>query len=131
VRKEGQLLATAARKYANNHYIITGVGNSDVSDFIFTPNMVTIHVGETVTFQHADGIEPHTITFGTSNMSNERAFGDPAAFDGLSPLNSGWLCAAPFCTGSSYRVTFITAGTFVLRDDVNRDMMFARVVVLK
>ncbi len=131
VRKEGRLLATAARKYANNHYIIAGVGNSDVSDFIFTPNRVTIHVGEMVTFQHADGIEPHTITFGTSNMSNERAFGNPVAFDGLSPLNSGWLCAAPFCTGSSYRVTFTRAGTFVLRDDLNRYTMFARVVVLK
>ncbi len=131
VRKEGQLLATAARKYANNHYIIAGVGNSEVSDFLFTPNTVMIHVGETVIFQHADSIEPHTITFGTSNMSNEKAFGNPAAFDGFSPLNSGWLCAALFCMGSNYRITFTRTGTFVLRDDLHRYTMVARVVVLK
>lgn len=131
VRKEGQVLATAARKYANNHYIIAGVGNSEVSDFLFTPSTVTIHAGETVIFQHADGIEPHTITFGTSSMSNTRAFGNPAAFDGFSPFNSGWLCTASFCTGSSYRVTFARAGTFILRDDLNRYTMFERVVVLK
>jgi plastocyanin len=131
VQGQGQLLATAARKYANNHYIIAGVGNSEVSDFLFTPSVVTIHAGETVIFQHADGIEPHTVTFGTSNRSNETPFGNPAAFDGFSPFNSGWLCAASYCTDSSYRVTFTRTGTFVLRDDLNRYTMTTRVVVLK
>ena len=131
VRKEGQQLATAARKYANNHYIIAGVGDSEVSDFIFTPSTVTIHTGETIIFQQADGIEPHTVTFGSSATSNNTAYGNPAAFNGISAFNSGWLCAAPFCVGSSYRVTFTRTGTFVLHDDLNKYTMLTTVIVLR
>ena len=131
IRKEGEQLAIAARKYANNHYIIAGVGNSQVSDFVFTPGIVTIHAGETVTFQQADGAEPHTITFGSSNTSNDRAYGNPEDFDGVSAFNSGWLCTTLVCAQTTYQVTFTRPGTFVLRDDLNKYTMLATVIVFK
>ena len=131
VRAAGTRLATAARKYSNNHSVILGVGDGTTSIFTFTPNLITIHVGETVLFQQADGLVPHTVTFGSSTMSNEVAYGNPAAFDGTTAFNSGWLCTASICARSSYRVTFTRPGTFVLRDDLNKYTMLMTVVVLK
>ncbi|GAC1661060.1 MAG: hypothetical protein PVS3B1_36600 [Ktedonobacteraceae bacterium] len=131
MREVGQRLATAARKYSTNHFVIVGVGNDTTSDFTFTPPVITIHAGDTVTFQYADNKEEHTVTFGNSQLNDEFPYGNPAAFDGITAFNSGWLCTSPYCSQASYRVTFIQPGTFVLRDDLHKYTTLVTVIVLK
>ncbi|HEU5347185.1 MAG TPA: plastocyanin/azurin family copper-binding protein [Ktedonobacterales bacterium] len=103
---EGNRLATQALQTADNHHVIAGIGDSNVDVMRFFPRTIQIHVGETVSFSnHSMG--PHTVTFGPEQENIFVPYGDPTAFDGTSPLNSGLLFGpAPFS------VTFVKTGTF-------------------
>jgi amicyanin len=72
----------AAAPVATTHVTIAG--------FAFSPQVVTVKVGTTVTWTNQDG-EPHTVTAATG---------------------SGGPSSAPLQQGDTYRYTFATAGRF-------------------
>ncbi len=103
---QGNSLSSEARRISNNHFVVVGIGNDQVDVMRFFPKTVRIHVGETIGFSN-QSMGPHTVTFGEEQANIFVPYGDPAAFDGTSPLNSGLLLGpAPFS------VTFTTPGTF-------------------
>ncbi len=128
IQQEGARLATAARKYATNRDIIVGVSDGLASNYTFTPRVVTLHVGQKVTFEYAGDKEPHTVTFGALHKSDKQPSGG-SNFDGIHSINSGWLGSDWY--GTSYQVTFSKAGSFAFRDDLHKNIMFGTVTVLK
>jgi plastocyanin len=103
---QGNRLSSEARRISNNHFVVVGTGNDQVDVMRFFPKTVKIHVGETIAFSNGS-MGPHTVTFGEEQANIFIPYGDPTAFDGTSPLNSGLLFGpAPFS------VTFTTPGTF-------------------
>ncbi|HYM49154.1 MAG TPA: plastocyanin/azurin family copper-binding protein [Candidatus Limnocylindrales bacterium] len=111
------------------------VGVSDrVAEFVkFYPTNITINAGDELTFTTRDLHEPHTVTFGEEPDPNNpfgqvfpSGTGNPNAYDGTSPLNSGFLfhqsqydywnlthsilsAAVP---RTHFSVTFTTPGTY-------------------
>lgn len=130
--RDGQKLADQAESESTNQHVSVGIGDGLVSLMRFYPQHIVIHVGQTVTFTNRDVMEPHTVTFGpTSAKGNFAPYGNPKAFDGSSPLNSGFLGAAPVWFGTKYSVTFVKAGTYAFRCDLHDNMgMVATIVVL-
>lgn len=132
IMHDGYRLAEQAEDQSNNHNATVGIGDGLVTLMRFYPQRIVIHVGETVTFTNRDVMEPHTVTFGpTSANGNFAPYGNPKAFDGSTPLNSGFLGAAPVWFGNSYAVTFVKAGTYAFRCDLHDNMgMVTTIVVL-
>lgn len=108
---EGYGLFAQARQTANNHLVIASIGNDHVAVMRYVRKMVTIHVGESVTFTNMS-MDPHTVTFG-AEPSNPSAilfpYGDPTHFDGSAPLNSGLMGVI---TPADFTVTFTKAGSY-------------------
>jgi plastocyanin len=102
----------------------------------FYPGTVTVHVGDTVTWKHNSGAEPHTVTFlGTFTGTLDLPIPDPAAsqpvgappklifnpmvvnpaggntYDGSTFSNSGFM-AADVPGPKEYSLTFPKAGTY-------------------
>jgi plastocyanin len=129
---DGQKLADQARNGSTNQHVTLGIGDDMVSVMRYFPQRIVIHVGQTVTFINHDIMEPHTVTFGPdSPKGNFAPYGNPKAFDGSAPLNSGFLGADPHWFGTSFSVTFIKAGTYAFRCDLHDNMgMVATIVVL-
>jgi plastocyanin len=97
----------------------------------FYPQHIVIHKGDTITFVNLDPMEPHTVTYGPTPASGDFApSGNPKAFDGSKPLNSGFLGTDPHWFGTTYQVKFVKAGTFAFRCDLHDDLgMLATIVV--
>lgn len=103
---QGNALAAKAQRISSNHHVVAGIGNDKVDVMRFFPHTVTIHVGQTIKFSN-QSMGPHTVTFGPEQANIFVPYGNPKAFNGTSPLNSGLLLGpAPFS------VTFVKAGTF-------------------
>ncbi len=106
LRAEGARLANQAQRISNNHYVVVGIGNDLVDVMRFFPQTARIHVGETIGFSnHSMG--PHTVTFGVEQPNITVPYGDPTAYDGTSPLNSGLLLGP-----ASFSVTFTKPGVY-------------------
>ncbi len=95
--------------------VAIGGGNGVTSVMRFFSDNITIHVGDTVHFVNQDPYTPHTVTFGAeppgAPNSLHNPYGNPKAYDGSYPLNSGFL--QPFLPwGMFFNVTFVAAGTY-------------------
>ena len=102
----GHHLMNQARAVSDNHHVAVGFSQGNVDVMRFTPSVVTIHVGESVTFtSYAMG--PHTVTFGEEQADITAPYGDPTHYDGSAPLNSGFIFAP-----QTFTVTFTKAGTY-------------------
>jgi plastocyanin len=99
-----------AAQHHKQHLVIVGIGNDMVDVMRFFPRVITIHVGDTITFVNKS-MGPHTVTFGPEQNINV-PYGTPNAFDGTSPLNSGLLGPKPPFGGTTFSVTFTHAGRF-------------------
>ncbi|HET8910833.1 MAG TPA: plastocyanin/azurin family copper-binding protein [Ktedonobacteraceae bacterium] len=127
----GQKLTDQAADESSNLNVTLGIGNGKVSVVRFFPQDIVIHVGQTITFTNRDIMEPHTVTFGQSTLNDFAPYGNPAAFDGSAPLNSGFLGADPLWFGKTYKVTFTKAGSYAFRCDLHDYLgMLATIVVL-
>jgi plastocyanin len=58
-------------------------------------------------------------------------FGNPAAFDGTTLLNSGFLGTDPHWFGTTYQVTFVKAGTYAFRCDLHDYLGMLATIVVK
>ncbi len=92
---------------ANAHHIF--VGASDDMGFVmaFMRKHVTVHVGQSVTFDLGRNSVPvpHTVTFGPEPANPFPPVGDPTHYSG-GTLSSGVI------VGGTFRVTFTKAGTY-------------------
>ncbi len=121
----------------DNPTVFVGLGNQRVTNLRFFPQIITVHVGQTVSFlKTKDPTEPHTVTFGTEPadpIAQLMARGG-STYSGTEDLSSGFMSTkAQFAfymlSGfplpvalTKYRVTFTTPGTFAyfcaIHDDV-------------
>lgn len=130
ILQEGYKLELVAEQRSNSHHIMDGISKGSVMVMRFFPQKAVIHVGDTITFVNTDFVEPHTVTFGASQPNDFVPYGNPAAFNGTSPLNSGFLGADPHWFGTSFKVKFVKAGTFAFRCDLHDYMgMLEKIVV--
>ena len=113
---------------------LAGAGDRVVELVKFIPSAITVQAGDELTFTDRDLHDPHTVTFGPliGDPSNP-AFGvfpsgpgNPNAFDGVTPLNSGFLFhksqydywnikATPVSAAvprTHFSVTFTTPGSY-------------------
>lgn len=95
----------------NNNSGTTPVGDNPVtiSNFAFSPNLIIVHVNDTVTWKNNDGIT-HTVT---SDANSTKVF------------DSGNLGA-----GSTFSVTFTVAGDYWYHCTIHPSMAHAIVRVL-
>ena len=115
--------------------VTAGFGDGAVMLMRFYPSNIKVHVGDTVAFTNLDVEAPHTITFGPEPQGGPTAlfapYGTPNAFDGSTPLNSGFLGADPHLFGNTFSVTFTQAGTYHYICGLHDDMgMLGTVIVL-
>jgi plastocyanin len=128
---DGHHLAQEAQQQSSSHYIIDGIGQGSTTVMRFFPQNTVIHVGDTITFVNTDSMEPHTVTFGAEQPDNSVPYGDPTAFNGTSPLNSGFIGADPHWFGTTFKVKFTKAGRFAFRCELHDYMgMLETIVVL-
>jgi plastocyanin len=98
------------RADGTREYVINGgMGDGIVAVMRFQPQTVDIQVGDTVIWDNLDSETPHTVTFGPLQGPPEQVWGDPRAFDGTTPLNSGYFGPA-WPAGATYAVTFTAPG---------------------
>lgn len=132
IMRDGYKLTDIAKDESNNTHVILGIGDGLTAVMRYFPQHIVIHVGQTITFTNRDPMEPHTVTFGPTAASGDATpYGNPKAFDGSTPLNSGFLGMAPGWFGTTYTVKFVKAGTYAFRCDLHEYMgMVATIVVL-
>jgi plastocyanin len=131
ILQSGYKLTQEAERSSNNHYILDGISLESVMVMRFFPQHAVIHVGDTIRFVNTDAIEPHTVTFGASQASDFVPYRNSTAFNGTSPLNSGFIGANPHWFGTVFKVKFVKAGTFAFRCDLHDYMgMLGKIVVL-
>ncbi len=112
IANEGVALINQAERDANQRFVYAGIGHRDgVSIMRFINSTIYIDAGQTVTFLNADPQMPHTVTFGNYSGNPMTPMGNPRAYDGRAPLNSGYLNPG----GSIFRVTFTRPGTYPYR----------------
>lgn len=127
----GYKLIDIARDESNNHHVTLGIGNGLVSIMRFYPQNIVVHVGDSVTFTDRDTLTPHTVTYGPPPSNDFAPYGNPHAFDGSAPLNSGFLGVSPQWFGTSYTITFVKAGTYAFRCDLHEMLgMVAKITVV-
>lgn len=141
VKLDSRLTRDAAHQ---NGEALAGAGDK-VAEFIkyypTFPTTITTHVGDELTFSDRDLHDPHTVTFGpVEGDQSDPATGvfpsgpgDPNAFDGTSPLNSGllfhqsqydyWnLAVSPLAAAvprTEFSVTFTTPGVYNFYCDIH------------
>jgi plastocyanin len=132
ILREGRKLVDQAEDRSNNHHVTLGMGDGLASVMRYFPQRIVIHVGESITFTNRDVMEPHTVTFGPTPSSGDFApYGDSKAFDGRTPLNSGFIGTNPAWFGTTFGVTFVKAGTHAFRCDLHDYLgMVTTIVVL-
>lgn len=127
----GYYLANVAQRLSGNGTVVAGIGDGRAMVLRFSPYTIYLRVGQTLTFVNRDSETPHTVTFGTSSASTFAPYGNHAAFNGTSPLNSGYLGTDPHWFGTTFRVTFTRAGTFTYHCALHGNLgMYGRVVVI-
>jgi plastocyanin len=120
--RDGEQLTHQAEAVSDAHHVTVGIGDGLVTIMRFFPSEVHIHVGDSIVFTSRDVMEPHTVTFGPDQpQGNFAPYGTPTAFDGSTPLNSGFL-GPHFPFGTTYTVTFVKAGSYAFRCDLH-DML--------
>jgi plastocyanin len=113
--------------------VATGVQQGAVDSLRFFPARVTIHKGETVSWNWRTQETPHTVTFLAGNPAPEvivptpqasgpprlalapavlMPAGDPLDWDGASLLHSGFRAPMPGQPAPEFGVTFSTPGTY-------------------
>jgi plastocyanin len=99
------LLALVAVTLAPRAFAEAPVGAlvSLTDQFQFEPALVTIHVGEAVTFHNASGMK-HTVTFDPSRARHRQ---DVILPEGVEPFSSGRLAS-----GDSFTHVFTVAGSY-------------------
>ncbi len=117
LHEEGnRLISQAHQTAARNKGEVVMAGNGDVAVMRFLPRTIRVGVGDTVTWVNQDVETPHTITLGKEPEGGPLAafapYGDPRAYDGSKPLNSGFIGADPHWFGKTFSVTFTRAGTY-------------------
>jgi plastocyanin len=105
---DGERIWSGARSAADAHHVFVGVSDEMAMVMAFTRPHVTVHVGESVTFEWSKNAVPvpHTVTFGEEPASLGPV-GDPTHYAG-GTLSSG-IVVAP---SSTFTVTFTKAGTY-------------------
>jgi plastocyanin len=93
------------------HVIFSGMGDGVAATMRFIPQALEVRVGDTITWDNDDIETPHTVTFGPPQGPPQGAWGNPQAFDGMTPLNSGRFGPA-WPAGKTYSVTFTSPGQF-------------------
>jgi plastocyanin len=104
---DGERIWSSARSAADAHHVFVGVSDTTAMVMAFTRSHVTVHVGESVTFDWGKNAfpVPHTVTFGPEPAAPVPV-GDPTHYAG-GTLSSGILLAP-----ATYKVTFTKAGTY-------------------
>jgi plastocyanin len=112
-------LAPANAVLAATHW--SALAGSDTPDHAiqgnaFYPSDLTIHVGDTVTW-NANAGEVHTVSFGTppppGGLADATTRTSATAFDGSGWVNSGLLSTDPAAGGyATYTLTFTAAGDY-------------------
>ena len=114
--RHGAALMRKGQAMAGRGQVTAGIGDGTVAVMRFLPPTITIHVGETVTWVNRDSETPHTVTFGQEPPGGPEAlaqpYGNPSAYNGTRPLNSGYLGMDPPWVGTTFRVRFTKAGTY-------------------
>ena len=119
---DGRRLEKLARQQASRTHVIAGIGDSLVTIMRFYPEKFALHVGEQVLFTNLDTMEPHTVTFGPPQTNIYTPYGNAHAYNGTSPLNSGYIGTDAHWSGRSFQVTFVKAGTFSFRCELHDSM---------
>ena len=99
---------------ATSQHIYVGAADMQAMVMRYIASNVTVHVGDSVTFDMAKNMDlpiPHTVTFGPE-PSAPVPVGDPTAWDGTGTLSSGVLLPPGFGGQSTYTVTFTKAGVY-------------------
>jgi plastocyanin len=124
-------IAAEARTFDENEdgspSVLVGAGNNRVTNLRFYPQVVTVHVGQAVTFlKTKDPTEPHTVTFGlepADPVAQLMATGG-STYSGIENISSGFmsnraqfafyqLAGTPLPVAlTKYKVTFTAAGDF-------------------
>ncbi len=117
--RDGQNLSEWAQDHSNSHHVTVGIGDGLVGVMRFFPQSVTIDVGDTIVFTSREPMDPHTVTYGTLTTNDFFPVGNPNAFDGSKPLNSGFIGSNPGWFGTVFTVKFIKAGTYKFRCDLH------------
>src|SRR5579863_658550 len=72
----GGLFAASSPAPIENHLVILGGGQRD--DYVnlqYTPNVMTVYAGDSVTFKNNNPTEPHTVTFGPKKLITKMVAG--------------------------------------------------------
>jgi plastocyanin len=86
-----------------------GMGDGIAATMRFIPQSLEVRVGDTVTWDNEDVETPHTVTVGPPQGNPQEPWGNPAAFSGTEPLNSGYF-GKNWPLGETYSVTFTAPG---------------------
>jgi plastocyanin len=93
------------------HVLSGGMGDGIGATMRFLPQAREVRVGDTITWDNEDIHTPHTVTFGPPQGPPTAEWGNPQAFNGSTPLNSGYF-GANWPPGRTYSVTFAAPGVF-------------------
>ncbi|HET8596063.1 MAG TPA: plastocyanin/azurin family copper-binding protein [Intrasporangium sp.] len=111
-------LRSRVQSAASAHHVF--VGASDDMGFVmrFIRETVTVHVGESVTFDLGRNAVPvpHTVTFGPDPANPFPPVGDPTHYAG------GTLSSGVLLPPATFKVTFTKAGTYDYRCLLHDDM---------
>ncbi|MBF6591346.1 MAG: plastocyanin [Ktedonobacterales bacterium] len=127
----GYGLAGLAERLSSNTVVTTGIGDGYAMAVRFFPYTIWVRVGQTVTFVNRDSETPHTVTFGAAHANTFMPYGNRSAFNGTSPLNSGYIGSSQQWFGTTFRVTFTRVGRFPYHCALHGTMgMYGTVIVL-
>ena len=106
---DGSLLRLKALLAGTNHHVFVGAADDTALVMAFVWKHVTVHVGQTVTFDWGrNGFPiPHTVTFGPEPANPIAPVGDPMHYSG-GTLSSGVVINP----ATKFKVTFTKAGTY-------------------
>jgi plastocyanin len=109
---DGNMLRAEQREDATNHHVFVGASDNTALVMAFIRSNVTIHVGQSVTFDWGgNGVPvPHTVTFGPEPANPVPPTGNPRHYSG-GTLSSGIVIAPT----TKFTVTFTKAGTYDYR----------------
>jgi plastocyanin len=111
-------LRSRVQSAATAHHVF--VGASDDVGFVmsFIRKTVTVHVGESVTFDLGRNAfpVPHTVTFGPEPANPFPPVGDPTHYSG------GTLSSGVILPPATFKVTFTKAGTYPYKCLIHDDM---------
>ncbi len=118
ILQDGRALAEKATDQSDNHHVTVGADDGIAMVMRFFPSIVTIHVGDTITFTDRYPIDdPHTVSFGkvkepfppVKPIGNPRNFVGQTLNSGLLGTETNWVSPT---VGNVYKVTYKLAGTY-------------------